>query len=618
MMSVDSLSSRPDASGVRLVSPASTLAAAALLLVLFASLVFAQDGAETATSLSVGTRVERTLAASRVDSFTLPADRGDFIGGLVKPLEPLEPLDADVELTLFGPDRQRIRRFSGGAQAPLEFYFVATAPGSYHLEMRIAPAAAGMEVAGTEATVSHVRYEITLEHRTPAAPAAAPTSAGSTSVATKRPLESPALERLRQQVAAGQTTTAFWQEIATRGAPLVEQAGDHAFLVTFLWRHTDETRRVRLFWPVRAVRPTDDELERLEGTDVWFKTLRAPRGTRMSYQLAINVPATDAARERRRRALLATAQADPLNAKRWPDLADADIYATSSVLETPGAPARPWEASSTSTSTSSSTSTSTRVEHGALTRHRLSSVLLRNTREVYVYTPPGYRADGPASPLLVLFDAEPYLKQVQTPLLLDALIAGRRVRPAVAVFIGNAAGDSRGRELPPNPTFAKFLAEELLPWIQRGYRVSVDPSQVIVSGSSYGGLAATYAAMTYPHLFGNVLSQSGSYWWSPAQDPARPEALDEFSEPNWFARELASRPTLPVRFYLNAGLFETGSDILQTTRHVRDVLIARGYEVHYESFAGGHDYLSWRDGLANGLITLLPPGETGGVPAAQR
>lgn len=41
------------------------------------------------------------------------------------------------------------------------------------------------------------------------------------------------------------------------------------------------------------------------------------------------------------------------------------------------------------------------------------------------------------------------------------------------------------------------------------------------------------------------------------------------------------------------------------TRTLRDALRAKGYEVHFQEFAGGHDYLSWRGALADGLIALL-------------
>jgi hypothetical protein len=37
---------------------------------------------------------------------------------------------------------------------------------------------------------------------------------------------------------------------------------------------------------------------------------------------------------------------------------------------------------------------------------------------------------------------------------------------------------------------------------------------------------------------------------------------------------------------------------------MRDVFLARGYEVHYQESVGGHDYLSWRGTLADGLLAL--------------
>jgi enterochelin esterase family protein len=61
---------------------------------------------------------------------------------------------------------------------------------------------------------------------------------------------------------------------------------------------------------------------------------------------------------------------------------------------------------------------------------------------------------------------------------------------------------------------------------------------------------------------------------------------------------------------LEAGTFEnditgSGGQILEASRHLRDVLRAKGYEVHYQEFAGGHDYLSWRGSLAEGLLSLI-------------
>jgi enterochelin esterase-like enzyme len=45
--------------------------------------------------------------------------------------------------------------------------------------------------------------------------------------------------------------------------------------------------------------------------------------------------------------------------------------------------------------------------------------------------------------------------------------------------------------------------------------------------------------------------------------------------------------------------------ILEPSRHMRDVLLAKRYEVHYQENVGGHDYLSWRGSLADGLLALM-------------
>jgi enterochelin esterase-like enzyme len=83
------------------------------------------------------------------------------------------------------------------------------------------------------------------------------------------------------------------------------------------------------------------------------------------------------------------------------------------------------------------------------------------------------------------------------------------------------------------------------------------------------------------------------------------------------AKQFIANPKLRLRFYLDAGSFEfdsngTGGGILETSRDMRDVLLAKGYEVRYQQFVGDHDYLSWRGTFANGLIDLI--GATNNVP----
>jgi len=121
----------------------------------------------------------------------------------------------------------------------------------------------------------------------------------------------------------------------------------------------------------------------------------------------------------------------------------------------------------------------------------------------------------------------------------------------------------------------------------------------VAAGSSYGGLASAWLGLKHPELFGNVLSLSGSYGWSPPG-----------TEDQWLTRQYVSSPRLPLRFYLQAGLYEgklgaSSAGILDSNRQLRNVLQAKGYPVEHVEYASGHDYLQWRGSLACGLISLI-------------
>lgn len=45
--------------------------------------------------------------------------------------------------------------------------------------------------------------------------------------------------------------------------------------------------------------------------------------------------------------------------------------------------------------------------------------------------------------------------------------------------------------------------------------------------------------------------------------------------------------------------------MMEVINNMRDLLIKKGYEVSYENFPSGHDYLSWGETLGTGLIELI-------------
>lgn len=44
---------------------------------------------------------------------------------------------------------------------------------------------------------------------------------------------------------------------------------------------------------------------------------------------------------------------------------------------------------------------------------------------------------------------------------------------------------------------------------------------------------------------------------------------------------------------------------MDVINNMRDLLLSKGYKVHYEQFPSGHDYLGWSETLATGLIKLV-------------
>ncbi|NEB76943.1 DUF3327 domain-containing protein, partial [Streptomyces sp. SID14478] len=158
------------------------------------------------------------------------------------------------------------------------------------------------------------------------------------------------LERLAAADVAGRARVAedFWQEVAGRSAPLVEEiadAPDHR-TVTFLWRGHRTTRQVLLL-ANRLVDPdhlAGSLMERAPGTDIWHLGLTLRADHRGTYRIAADVsakepPADPDVLQARLRSLAVHAAGDPFNPRSLPARWGA---AETSVFALPHAPAEAW------------------------------------------------------------------------------------------------------------------------------------------------------------------------------------------------------------------------------------------------------------------------------------
>ena len=403
---------------------------------------------------------------------------------------------------------------------------------------------------------------------------------------------SPHITLLQQALEAGNTAAlaVFWQGIIEQGAPLIEaiEGDDRHYLATFLWRAQEETHNVVLWGgPAGLDEPENHQLTRLLDTDLWYKTYQLQADLRGVYTFSVNDSLTlsDDSDNAGRQFL-----PDPLNPRQFVFPRDEEIPDTKeaafSILELPDASVQSWIVPPS------------KGKKGRVDAHHLYSQILDNERRVWVYTPADYTTSGEHYGLLLLFDGWSYLNLIPTPTILDNLIEARKISPLIAILLDSPDQEARNRELACYQPFVDFITQELMPWIREHYHVTNQPAQTIVGGSSYGGLAAAFAGLRAPEIFGNVLSQSGSFWWD--KEP------EEDIQQEWIIQQFIASPRLPLRFSLEVGLKENWQwiDMVGCNRHFRDILTLKGYEVDYAEFNGYHHSVSHRGSLADRLLSL--------------
>jgi predicted alpha/beta superfamily hydrolase len=215
-------------------------------------------------------------------------------------------------------------------------------------------------------------------------------------------------------------------------------------------------------------------------------------------------------------------------------------------------------------------------------------------REVQVWLPPGYEADGARRyPVLYLhdgqnmFDAEAAGAEWQVDEAALQLVQRGEIQPLIVVAVSHA---DRLADYTPEPgmvdgrrvgggarAYARYLAQELKPFVDARYRTRPAPASTAVGGSSLAGLVTMWLLLEHPDSFGLGLVESPSVWWA---DSAILGLVRGAKSP-------------PGTVWLAIGLREPRSAI-EGARQLRDALARRGWRTSYrEDPAGSHDELSW-------------------------
>jgi predicted alpha/beta superfamily hydrolase len=246
------------------------------------------------------------------------------------------------------------------------------------------------------------------------------------------------------------------------------------------------------------------------------------------------------------------------------------------------------------------------------------SRFLRNQRDLIVYLPPRYREQPQRRfPVLYLHDGQ-NLFDGSTSFVpgmdwhvghtADDFILTGAVQPLIIVGIYNV-GRVRIHEYTPTKAprlgggradrYAKFLMQEVMPFVQQEYRARPDPRVTGMGGSSLGGLVSLYLGLKHPQAFGRLAALSPSVWWNQ-------RVIHRFAA----AAPVEPRP----RIWLDIGTNE-GPRIVHDVEELRDVLLQKGWQLgkdlSYQRVEGAeHNEAAWAQRVGPFLQFLYPAAES--------
>lgn len=238
-------------------------------------------------------------------------------------------------------------------------------------------------------------------------------------------------------------------------------------------------------------------------------------------------------------------------------------------------------------------------------------------RRALVYLPPGYHQNrGHRYPVLYLLhggggDEESWTQQGRAPVILDNLIAAGLAEPMVVVMPngieatpaaqGSGLGPTPSRQqvnappidmtrfavdrpqprLPYEGAFSESLVRDLIPFVERTYRVRTGARHRAVAGLSLGAAQTVFITANNPRTFAYIGVFSGGGLVGEAEFEAQLAAL------------ATARPAL---YWTGAGDYDISR---LRTRALYEAALAHGLPATHMQIPGTHTWPLWRDFLVD-------------------
>jgi len=229
------------------------------------------------------------------------------------------------------------------------------------------------------------------------------------------------------------------------------------------------------------------------------------------------------------------------------------------------------------------------VPRGSVRKHiwDRSRIFPDTTREYWIYVPAQYDRGAPAS-VMVFQDGGGYVDPTgpaRVTTVFDNLIHKREMPVTIGIFInpGEREGFSAQRSIEYDSlgdTYARFLLEEILPEVGKGFNLTQDVAGRAICGISSGGICAFTVAWERPDAFSKVVSHVGSFT----------DIRGGHAYPSMIRKTRGNRK--PIRVFLQDGLYdlnlEPGNWTLGNLQMESALMFAR-YDYRFVMGDGGHN-----------------------------
>jgi enterochelin esterase family protein len=240
------------------------------------------------------------------------------------------------------------------------------------------------------------------------------------------------------------------------------------------------------------------------------------------------------------------------------------------------------------------------VPHGAVAAVTYYSTTLKRFRRMHVYTPPGYELGEGKFPVFYLLhgasDSDDSWSSVgRAGFIMDNLIAAKKAKPMIIVMpaghtqVSGFGGMSRGPD-----EFVDDFNKDIMPYIDKNYRVYTDGAHRAIAGLSMGGSQTLNIAIprlkdfAYIGVFssgllggagrGGAAAAGGSTWEQQHADVLDNADLKKGLKLLWF--KIGKEDSL-----------------MTTATATVDMLKKHGFNPVFQQSEGGHVWINWRNYL---------------------